>query len=88
MNLACLFDYFQHGEAFLLARDGVQYPRIFPIHSRINPFYSRNFTFITQEITSTLLKKFEGTYSCSTYLPVRVKGRFELKLCLNVHLFI
>ena len=31
-----------------------------PIHSRINPFYSRNFTFITQEITNTLLKKFES----------------------------
>ena len=30
----------------------------FPIHSIINPFYSRNFTFITQEITNTLLKKF------------------------------
>ena len=29
-------------------------------YSRINPFYSRNFTFITQEITNTLLKKFEG----------------------------
>ena len=35
-------------------------PRIFAVHSRINPFYSRNFTFITQEITNTLLKKFEG----------------------------
>ena len=73
MNLAGLFDYFQRGGVFLLARDGVQYPRIFPIHSRINPFYSRNFTFktkklrtpystnftfITQEITNTLLKKF------------------------------
>ena len=43
-----------------LVRDGVQYPRIFAIHSRINPFYSRNFTFITQEITNTLLKKSEG----------------------------
>ena len=32
----------------------------YAIHSRINPFYSRNFTFITQEITNTLLKKFEG----------------------------
>ena len=66
VNLAGLFDYFQHGEVFLLARDGVQYPRIFPIHSRINPFYSRNFTFITQEITNTLLKKFEGPYSSPT----------------------
>ena len=46
---------------FFLVRDGVQYPRIFPIHSRINPFYWRNFTFITQEITNTLLKKFEGS---------------------------
>ena len=54
--------YFQNGEVFLLVRDGVQYPRIFPIHSRINPFYSRNFTFITQEITNTLLKKFECPY--------------------------
>ena len=43
---------------FFLVRDGVQYPRILPIHSRINPFYSRNVTFITQEITNTLLKKF------------------------------
>ena len=59
-NLAGLFDYSQHGEVFLLARDGVQYPIIFPIHSRIDPFYSRNFIFITQEITNTLLKKFEG----------------------------
>ena len=25
-----------------LVRDGVQYSRIFAIHSRINPFYSRN----------------------------------------------
>ena len=47
-------------EKYFLARDGVQYPRIFPIHSRINPFYSRGYTFITQEITNTLLKKFEG----------------------------
>ena len=36
-----------------LARDGVQYPRMFPIHPR-------NFTFITQEIPNALLKKFEG----------------------------
>ena len=43
-----------------LLRDAVQYPRIFAIHSRINPFYSRNFTFVTEEITNTLLKKFEG----------------------------
>ena len=48
-----------HGKIFFLVRDGVQYPRIFPINSRINPFYSRNFTFITQEITNILLKKFE-----------------------------
>ena len=27
VNLAGLFYYFQHGEVFLLARDGVQYPR-------------------------------------------------------------
>ena len=47
---------------FFSARGGVQYPRIFPIHSRIIPFYSRNFTFITQEITNTLLKKFECPY--------------------------
>ena len=40
---------------FFLVRDGVQYPRISDIHSRINPFYSRNFTLITQEITNTLL---------------------------------
>ena len=58
-----LFDYFQHGKVFLLARDGVQYPIIFAIHSRINPFDSRSFTYITQEITNTLLKKFEGPYS-------------------------
>ena len=50
MNLAGLFDYLQRGGVLLLARDGVQYPRIFYIHSRIIPFYSRNFTFITQEI--------------------------------------
>ena len=50
-----------HGETFFfVVRDGVQYLRIFPIHSRINPFYSRNVTFITQEITNTLLKKCEG----------------------------
>ena len=36
-----------------------KHSRIFTIHSRINPFYSRNFTFITQEITNLLLKKFE-----------------------------
>ena len=60
MILVGQFDYFQHGEVFLLARDGVQYPRIFPIHSRINPFYSRNFTFITQEITNILLKGGSG----------------------------
>ena len=60
MNFAGVFDYFQHAEVFLLARDGVQYPRIFPIHSRIN---SRNFTDITQAIMNTLLKKFECPYS-------------------------
>ena len=49
-----------HGKLLFLVRDGVQYPRIFAIHSRINPFYSKNFTFITQEIANTLLKKFEG----------------------------
>ena len=57
-------------EKYFLAQDGVQYPRIFRIHSKIIPFYSRNFSFITQEITSTLLKKFEGPYSSlssSTY---------------------
>ena len=48
---------------FFLVRDGVQYQEFFAIHSRINPFYSRNVTFITQEITNTLLKKFEGPYS-------------------------
>ena len=50
MNLAGLFDYFQRIGGFLLARDGVQYTRIFPIHSRINPFYSRNYEHLTQEI--------------------------------------
>ena len=52
------FQYYT-GTIFLV-RDGVQYSSIFAIHSRINPFYSRNFTFIIQEITNTLLKKFEG----------------------------
>ena len=42
---------------YTVVRNGVHYPRIFAIHSRINPFYSRNVTFITQEITNTLLKK-------------------------------
>ena len=70
MNFAGLFDYFQHGEVFLLVRDGVQYPIIFPIHSRIIPFYSRNFTFITQEITNTLLKNFP--YSLKNY-PILLK---------------
>ena len=50
----------QYYTDFFLFRDRVQYSRIFAIHSRINEFYSRNFTFITQEITNTLLKKFEG----------------------------
>ena len=45
-------------EKNFLAQDGVEYPKVFPILSRIIPFYSRNFTFITQEITNTLLKKF------------------------------
>ena len=44
---------------FFLVQNGGQYPRIFPIDSRIIPFYPRNFIFITQEITNTLLKKFE-----------------------------
>ena len=52
--------YFTEKHFFFVVRDGVQYPRIFAIHSRINPFYSRNFTFITQEITNTLLKKLES----------------------------
>ena len=46
-----------HRKIFFLVRDGVEYSRIFAIHSRIIPFYSRNFTFITQEITNTLLNK-------------------------------
>ena len=54
--------YYKEKLIFFLVQDGVQYPRIFAIHSRINPFYSRNFTFITQEIINTLLKKFEGPY--------------------------
>ena len=48
---------------FFLVRDVVQYSRIFAIHSRINPFYSRNVTFITQDITNTLLKRFECPYT-------------------------
>ena len=56
VNMTGLLNYFQYREVFFFARGGVQYPRI---HSRIIPFYSRNFTFITQEITNTLLKKFE-----------------------------
>ena len=46
---------------FLSSRWG-SVARIFAIHSRIKSFYSRNFTFITQEITNTLLKKFQGPY--------------------------
>ena len=52
--------YYMEKYFFFLAREGVQYLRIFHIHSRINLFYSRNFTFITQEITNISLKKFEG----------------------------
>ena len=60
VNLTGLFSYFQHGEVFSLPQDGFQYPRIFRIHSRIIPFYSRNFTFIAQEITNTLLSKIDS----------------------------
>ena len=62
-------------EKYFLAWDGVQYPRIFAIHSRIIPFYSRNFTFRTQEITNTLLTKFEGPYSW------HVNVLFRMYLC-------
>ena len=54
------YQYYTEKYFFFLARDGVRYPRIIPIHSRIKPFYSRNLTFITQEIRNTLLKKSEG----------------------------
>ena len=54
--------YYTEKYFIILARDGIQYPIIFTIDSRINPFYSRNFTFINQEIINTLLKKFEGPY--------------------------
>ena len=52
----------QYYTDFFLVRNGVQYPRILAIHLRINPFYLRNFTFITHEKINTLLKKFEGPY--------------------------
>ena len=44
-----------HGFFFFLVRDGVQYPRIFAIHSRINHF--------TQEILALLPKKLLTPYS-------------------------
>ena len=60
-EFGCLFDYFQHVEVFLLARDGVQYPRIFPIHSRINRF--------TQEILPLLPTKLRTPYSRNLRVP-------------------
>ena len=51
-----------HGKIFFFSSRWCSVPRIFAILSRITPFYSRNFTFIIQEITNTLLKKFEGPY--------------------------
>ena len=48
-------------ENFFLVQDGVQYPRIFAIHSRINPF--------TQEILSLLPKKLRTPYSRNLRVP-------------------
>ena len=47
---------------FFLFRDGVQYQDFLLFTQELgpNPFYARNFTFITQEIMNTLLKKFQG----------------------------
>ena len=44
---------------FFLVRECVQYQEFLLFTQELIPFYSRNFTFITQEITNTLLKKFE-----------------------------
>ena len=48
---------------YFLAQGGVQCARIFPSHSRIIPFYSRNFTFITQEINEHLTQEVWGSLS-------------------------
>ena len=62
-------------EKYFLARDGVQYPRIFPIHSRINPFYSRNFTFITQ--------KLQTPYSRNLRVPTYYRVISLLSFCIT-----
>ena len=41
-------------------------PKNFSYSVKNNRFYSRNFTFITQEITNTLLNKFECSYLSRT----------------------
>ena len=61
--------YYKEKQVFLVL-DDVQYSRIFAIHSRINPFYSRNFIFVTQEIKNTLLMKFEGPYALYDIFPL------------------
>ena len=81
MNLTRLFSYFQHGEVFLLARGGVHYPRIFAIHSRINPFYLRNFTFITQETpySRNLSVPINGGTPVSNTADLRFKSQLRQK---------
>ena len=60
---------------FFLVRDGVQYPRIFPIYSRINPF--------TQEILPLLPKKLRTTYSRNLSVPTD-KLRTDLHSTLSL----
>ena len=60
-------------EKYSIAQDGFQYPKIFPIHSR-------NFTFITQEITNTLLKNFGvPSYHTMTWRSPRMSDQLNAR---------
>ena len=61
MNLAGLFDYFQHEEVFLLARDGVQYQEFL--------LFTQELIHFTQEIVPLLPKKLRTPYSRNLRVP-------------------
>ena len=62
MNLAGLFDYFQHGQVFLLARDGVSTQEFF--------LFTQELMHFTHEILPLLPKKLRAPYSRNLRVPI------------------
>ena len=61
-----------------LVRNGVQYPRIFAIDSRINPFYSRNF----------MSQAAQAARRLATGWTARVRSRVSEEVEIFLHSFV